>query len=397
MTTIELHGPIDEASVRAVLAQWPGRGPITIEINSPGGDVMAGWSIISKIRNHGSPVTARIVGFALSMAANIAAACHRVEAVANAVVMIHDPHMVVAGNAAAMRRNADMLEKTATLLVDVLAKKTSKSAEALAPILAMESWMDANEAKAFGLVDDILPAAPRMAASFDLSKFSPPPKIAAHLREASMTTASQNTPKPEAAAPPINPDPKLVGEAISHVMNAAKLAIGCGIPAERVFATATKMAANGSEPQAINNSLINMMAAFQDANPVDPHLPVSGYGMPFSGVGSSSYADPQFRVKAAGEALFCRIDASHKPSEAARQFYGKSIAEVARDLLQASGHRVSGMSSASVVAGSAKTARFTLARLGPKVASSTSWRRTHGFSRSLGKRCRTTTWAVSPT
>ena len=63
----------------------------------------------------------------------------------------------------------------------------------------------------------------------------------------------------------------------------------------------------------------------------------------------TDHTDPEFRARAIGEALFTRVSPSHKPSDAARQFVGLTIPEIARDCLRTRGIVTTGLQSARIV------------------------------------------------
>lgn len=63
----------------------------------------------------------------------------------------------------------------------------------------------------------------------------------------------------------------------------------------------------------------------------------------------TDYSDPEFRARAIGEALFTRVSPSHKPSEAARQFIGLTIPEIARDCLRTRGVSTTGLQTARII------------------------------------------------
>lgn len=63
----------------------------------------------------------------------------------------------------------------------------------------------------------------------------------------------------------------------------------------------------------------------------------------------ADYTDPEFRARAIGEALFTRVSPSHNPSEAARQFIGLTIPEIARDSLRTRGIATTGMQTRRII------------------------------------------------
>ena len=157
------------------LKSVPADREISLRINSPGGSVFDGFAIFDMLAARRDKVTARVIGVAASMASIIALAGKRTIAAENAVLMIHKPHGGAYGESDEMRKMADLLDKIEGRLVNVYVAKTGKSEADVRAALEATTWFTAEEAKAWGLVDEI--AAPvKAAASFDLSRFGALPK-----------------------------------------------------------------------------------------------------------------------------------------------------------------------------------------------------------------------------
>jgi hypothetical protein len=87
-----------------------------------------------------------------------------IEVPKNAFVMIHDPSMIAAGGEADMLKSAELLKKVKSVIIDTYAKRTGKTPEALAQMMADETWMDGDEAVTNGFANQVaaelsLPAA----------------------------------------------------------------------------------------------------------------------------------------------------------------------------------------------------------------------------------------------
>lgn len=130
---------------------------LTVRINSPGGDVFAAQSIYNQLRTYGGRVTVRIDGLAASAATIVACAGDTVIMPTNALYMIHNPATVTVGDAAEMRTAADVLDTVRETIVNVYQKRTSDhlTAEELTAMMDDETWMTAQEALAYGFVDQI--------------------------------------------------------------------------------------------------------------------------------------------------------------------------------------------------------------------------------------------------
>jgi chromosome segregation ATPase len=93
----------------------------------------------------------------------------------NALFMIHNPWSWTAGDAEAMRKEADLLDKLKEQICTVYESKTGKSRDEICALMDSETWFDADEAKAAGFVDEIteeVRAAASIGQDFNLSRFS---------------------------------------------------------------------------------------------------------------------------------------------------------------------------------------------------------------------------------
>lgn len=171
-STLRLEGPIAEeswwgdevtpAQFRADLAAHP--GDLTVYINSPGGDVVAGSLIYSMLREHPGNITVRIDGLAASAASVVAMAGNRVEMAPTAYMMIHNAATVAFGNTRDMQAAAEMLAEVDRGIRTAYQLKTGKSDRELAKMMDAETWMSAAKALEEGFIDAISyapePAAP---------------------------------------------------------------------------------------------------------------------------------------------------------------------------------------------------------------------------------------------
>lgn len=137
----------------------PGK-PILLVINSPGGSTDAGLAIWDQVKMISSPVTTLVTGLAASMASilSLAAARGRRFASPNARILIHQPALsgVVRGQATDLEIQAKEILKTRKLLVDIYVGATGKNFETVDKALDRDTWMTPEEAKQFGLIDEIV-------------------------------------------------------------------------------------------------------------------------------------------------------------------------------------------------------------------------------------------------
>lgn len=135
-----------------------GSREVYLHINSPGGDVFEARAMKALIAGHPQPVTALIEGAAVSAATAVCNACSRVVATEDSLYMIHQSWTFAMGNADELRTTAALLEKVDGQIVDEYERKTGKPREEIVSKMAAETWFTAQEAKAFGLVDEVVSA-----------------------------------------------------------------------------------------------------------------------------------------------------------------------------------------------------------------------------------------------
>ena len=128
---------------------------INVHINSNGGEIFDGCAIYNAIKGHDAEVTTHIDGIAASIASVIALAGDKVCMAKNAWVCIHNPWAFTAGDAADMRKQADNLDKFANTLAQTYADETGKPLADVKAAMDCETWFNCEEAKAWGLVDEI--------------------------------------------------------------------------------------------------------------------------------------------------------------------------------------------------------------------------------------------------
>lgn len=151
---ILLYGVIgydeDDCTAKFVRAQIANsEGDIIVRINSGGGYVVEGLAIFNALdeaRKAGRKVTVHIDGLAASMASVIAMVGEEIHIADNAMMMIHNPWDIAMGDAEALRRKADQLDKVRDQLVKIYADRTKLSVDAVTALMKAETWMDADEA-----------------------------------------------------------------------------------------------------------------------------------------------------------------------------------------------------------------------------------------------------------
>jgi ATP-dependent Clp protease protease subunit len=131
---------------------------INLYINSPGGSVDDTMAIYDTMRFIGSPVATFCIGRAQSGAAIVLAAGTegRRHALPHAKVMLHQPWGGVTGQAEDIRIQAEEILKAKKVINELLAKHTGLTSEKIAEETERDKYMTAEEAKAYGLIDEVL-------------------------------------------------------------------------------------------------------------------------------------------------------------------------------------------------------------------------------------------------
>ncbi len=131
---------------------------ITLYVNSPGGSITAGMAIIDTMNFIKPKVSTICIGLAASMGAMILSQGEKGKrfVLPNARVMIHQPLTGVDGQATDILITATQIEKTRNLIAKMLAKSTGQKVAKVNQDMERDYWMDANEAKKYGIIDGVI-------------------------------------------------------------------------------------------------------------------------------------------------------------------------------------------------------------------------------------------------
>ena len=136
------------------LKEYKGRA-LSVRINSLGGEIIQGNAIYNALERHSGGVTVHIDGIAASMASVIAMAGKPIRMASNAMLMIHNPWTMAAGEAQDLRKQADLLDRMKESIINAYKKKTGMAEAEISSLMDEEKWLNAEEAKAMGFVDSI--------------------------------------------------------------------------------------------------------------------------------------------------------------------------------------------------------------------------------------------------
>lgn len=135
----------------------PGRD-VQIYVNSPGGSVYAGLGIYDTMNYISSDVATICTGIAASMAAVLLAAGEKGKrsALKHSRVMIHQPLGGAQGQASDIAIVAKEILKIKTELYNILAESSGQTFDRIQEDSDRDYWMTSEEAKAYGMVDEVL-------------------------------------------------------------------------------------------------------------------------------------------------------------------------------------------------------------------------------------------------
>ena len=130
--------------------------PVEVVINSGGGDVYSGSEIYTALKDYPGTVTVKIVGIAASAASVIAMAGDKVLISPTAQIMIHNVASVAQGDYRVMKHEAEVLKNYNKSIANAYMLKTGLSQEELLNLMDKETWLNAQQAKEKGFVDEIM-------------------------------------------------------------------------------------------------------------------------------------------------------------------------------------------------------------------------------------------------
>jgi ATP-dependent Clp protease protease subunit len=135
---------------------------ISMYINSPGGVVTSGMAIYDTMQYIRPKVQTLCIGQAASAASLLLCAGNKGEryCLPNSRVMVHQPSASFYGQASDIARHAQEVVKLKHRLNEIYAKHTGQTVEAVEKMLDRDTYLTAEEAKAFGLLDEVLARRP---------------------------------------------------------------------------------------------------------------------------------------------------------------------------------------------------------------------------------------------
>ena len=131
---------------------------VTVNINSPGGDMFEGLAIYNLLREYEGHVTVKVLGIAASAASIIAMAGDDIQIGRGAFLMIHNCWLYAMGNRHDFAELAQSLEPFDTAMADIYAARSGLDFAAVQKLMDAESYIGGSDAVAKGLADSLLSA-----------------------------------------------------------------------------------------------------------------------------------------------------------------------------------------------------------------------------------------------
>ena len=143
-----------DAALRAI-----GDKPVTVYINSPGGDMFEGIAIYNRLLEHSQEITVKVLGLAASAASVIAMAGTKREVAKTAFLMIHNCWTYYAGNRHAIRELADTMEEFDRAMISLYSDTSGQDEKTVEKMLDAETYMNGANAVEKGFATGLISAA----------------------------------------------------------------------------------------------------------------------------------------------------------------------------------------------------------------------------------------------
>jgi ATP-dependent Clp protease protease subunit len=161
---VMVTGPIETAMANTIVAQLlflESENPnadISLYINSPGGDVSAGWAIMDTMQYIKPNVSTIGMGLVASMASVLLAAGEKGKrfVLPNTQIMIHQPSSGTEGKVTDMEIYLKEVQYTKKAMIKQMMEFTGRKEKEVFDAMERDNWMQAEEAKKFGIIDGVL-------------------------------------------------------------------------------------------------------------------------------------------------------------------------------------------------------------------------------------------------
>jgi ATP-dependent protease ClpP protease subunit len=133
-----------------------GGADVTVNMNSPGGDMFEGLAIYNILREYKGHVTVKVLGLAASAASIIAMAGDEIQVARSGFLMIHNGWTIAAGNRHQFREVADMMEPFDAAMGDIYSARTGSDLKSMQKLMDAETWIGGSAAVDQGFADALL-------------------------------------------------------------------------------------------------------------------------------------------------------------------------------------------------------------------------------------------------
>lgn len=130
-----------------------GQNAVTVNVNSPGGDMFEGLAIYNLLREHPAEVTVKVMGLAASAASVIAMAGDKIEMGLGSMFMVHNSWGLVMGNQNDMREASETFAEFDAAMADIYAARTGADRADIEAMMNAETWLRAERAIEVGFAD----------------------------------------------------------------------------------------------------------------------------------------------------------------------------------------------------------------------------------------------------
>lgn len=162
---------------------------INLHINSPGGDVFAGFAIYNQLKAHTADIVVDVDGVAASIASIIAMSGNTIRMAKNAMMMIHNPQGVAIGDETEMDRVKALLQTIKANLAQTYVDRTGNKQDKVIGWMGDETWFTAESAVEYGFADQVTESN-QITACFDFSNFrNVPAELKARVQTSAPTPA----------------------------------------------------------------------------------------------------------------------------------------------------------------------------------------------------------------
>ena len=167
----EWAGMIGAESVKMALDEMGGKD-FTMYLSSPGGSVDIGTDVYNAIDRYKGKVTIIVDAIAASMGSYILQAADTRIVATNSKVMVHNPWGLAIGDAAALRKEADVIDKYRDAMIPGYTSATGKTEEEIRSLMDAETWYVGKEIVDAGFADKVLGTSKKAVAIEDVQRWA---------------------------------------------------------------------------------------------------------------------------------------------------------------------------------------------------------------------------------